>query len=536
MLRQYGLPFSDKWGYSPGSGMTVQFFDNRDIERLHVEGLLEFVDDDRAGRCAILATSKEKNVFSPPWSAETGRRDEGTRRLAAGYGSRFEESSSAKMLAARSAIVAALTPEPRRPRKVLRQYALPFSDKWGYSPGPRMVVQFFDNRDIERLYVEGLLEFVDDEAGGRCAILAPLKKDASLPLLSAEIHRRDEEIRRLTVSYGSTFEELIAAGKAGGGEVYTFDELSKSASSLPTVPPLVFIHVPKAGGTTINHILMKNYRWRLDSYGPDFFPRYFPDEFISLVEPPLQDDTRRPVFFTGHIDIANDVFRYMPVRYVAITMLREPVERAVSLYRFHSTLPTPLGDDLRSGKVRAAGFYREFQKTHPPQYELFAPGSSHEQGRIKKALHNLENKISIFGLQTRFDEFAMLLVHMLGLSDVTYAPLNVTPEAAAQVSAEDRAELRDALADDIAFYEGAARLYQERSAKLEPPLKELVEQFRRTKSQLLSDRKALPHHPWRALLRLMLNLPVKCDAPNRCFGCAAEIPNAMSARPCETCR
>lgn len=65
---------------------------------------------------------------------------------------------------------------------------------------------------------------------------------------------------------------------------------------------------------------MKNYRFRCDAYGPDFFPRYYPDESVSLVQPPGYDDTKRPVFFTGHIDLANELLRYMPVRYLAITM------------------------------------------------------------------------------------------------------------------------------------------------------------------------------------------------------------------------
>jgi hypothetical protein len=87
------------------------------------------------------------------------------------------------MVAVRPAILAALTPEPGRPRKMLRQYGLPFSDKWGYSPGSGMTVQFFDNRDIERLHVEGLLEFVDDDRAGRCAILATSKRRMSSHLL-----------------------------------------------------------------------------------------------------------------------------------------------------------------------------------------------------------------------------------------------------------------------------------------------------------------------------------------------------------------
>ena len=90
--------------------------------------------------------------------------------------------------------------------------------------------------------------------------------------------------------------------------------LPKSRVAAATVPPLVFVNLPKAGGTTLNHILMKNYRFRCDAYGPDFFPRYYPDEFVSLVQPPGYDDTKRPVFFTGHIDLANELLRYMPVR------------------------------------------------------------------------------------------------------------------------------------------------------------------------------------------------------------------------------
>src|SRR5436190_19499844 len=146
-----------------------------------------------------------------------------------------------------------------------------------------------------------------------------------------ELARRDQEIRR-KVSLGATFEELEAAGKVGGGRLYSFEELLFAELSRDTVPPLVFVHIPKTGGSTLNRILTKNYRWRLDSYGPDFFPRYYPDEFVALVRPPLPDDTRRPVFFTGHIDLANEIFRYMPVRYVAVTLLREPVQRIVSHY------------------------------------------------------------------------------------------------------------------------------------------------------------------------------------------------------------
>jgi hypothetical protein len=306
----------------------------------------------------------------------------------------------------RTSILAALASEPGQPKKVLRQYGWPHSDRWGYLAGPHATLMCFENRDVDRLYIDGVLDFVDDGSSKqRCAIL---KEEQSAEIVAAgEIARRDQEIRRLKVSFGATFEELEAAGKTGGGTIYSFDELFSSEFSASTAPPLIFIHVPKAGGTTLNHNLMKNYRWRIDSYGPDFFPRYYPEEFISLVQPPLADDTRRPVFFTGHIQLDNDVFRFMPVRYVAITMLRAPVARVVSNYRFHSTLPTAEGDDIRSGKLSLIEFYHALRATHPQQHEIFAPPRFGRLTTIDEATSALEKKVSLFGFQDRFDEFAV---------------------------------------------------------------------------------------------------------------------------------
>ena len=289
-----------------------------------------------------------------------------------------------------------------------------------------------------------------------------MSSEESLRALLAE---RDLEIRRLKVSHGRTFEELTALGAVGGGTAYRFEELvaiRDGSASPATVPPLVFIHLPKAGGTTLNHILMKNYRFRCDAYGPDFFPRYYPDEFVSLVQPPGYDDTKRPVFFTGHIDLANDLLRYMPVRYLAITMLRDPVERIVSHFRYHSTREnTPLYAEIRAG-LKLPAYFQRFQSALPPQYAVFSP----EKPNASDALSNLESRMSLFGLQARFAEFTALLGSLAGLPDVNYRPLNVTSQSAVDVPPEEIDELRSLLAEDVIFYDGACQLYHRRMAAL----------------------------------------------------------------------
>lgn len=283
--------------------------------------------------------------------------------------------------------------------------------------------------------------------------------------LHALLAARDLEIRRLKVSYGRTFEELAAVGAVGGGAAYRFEELAAIRDgSLPaaTVPPMVFVHLPKAGGTTLNHILMKNYRFRCDAYGPDFFPRYYPDEFIALVQPPNHDDTRRPVFFTGHIDLSNEILHRMPVRYLAMTMLRDPVERIVSHFRYQSAREdTPRHSEIRAG-LNLPDYFRKYHSALPSQYAVFSP----ERPNASDALSNLESRISLFGLQEQFGEFVALLGSLAGLPDVSYRPLNVTPQNAVDVPHKHIDQLRSLLAEDVTFYDGACELYRRRMKAL----------------------------------------------------------------------
>jgi hypothetical protein len=318
--------------------------------------------------------------------------------------------------------------------------------------------------------------------------------------LSDQVATRDREIRLLRVDHGATFEELEAAGKVGAGSPYRFEELlsvreAVSAAAAPGVPPLVFIHVPKTGGTTLNSILAKNYRYRIDSYGANFFPRYFPDEFVALVRPPAADDTRRPAFFTGHIDLANAVFRYMPVRYVAVTLLRHPVRRVMSHYRFHSRhMASPLAAQIRDDRLGVVEYFHRFREMIRLQYEIFAP----QEGSVTDALRNLSDRVSLFGLQERYDEFIVLLSELLGITDIVRAPLNRTVLDAVAVGPEEEGDLAAMLASDIEFYEGAAELYNNRLQRLNLNIGARVDSFGTLRESYAHSARRFwtRRHPW----------------------------------------
>ena len=373
----------------------------------------------------------------------------------------------------KSLIISLLHRRPDQPQKALYQHSFPYSRKWGYLLESDGRILAFDEQDVHRLHHEGVVQFIEDRRGRQCVILTePLlaaghaanavAAEASVAL--AELKARDQENRRLLVGDGPTFAELQRAGKAGGGTPYRFGELLK-LNPAALVPPLVFIHVPRTAGTTLNKILMRNYKYRADSYGSSFFPPYFPSHFLSLVQPSgSADDRIRPAFFTGHIDLANDIFRYMPVRYIAATLLRDPVERIISHYRFNSTQPSIFQNAIRERGIDVVGYLTHFGAAIPLQYQLFAPASdAGEEERSAQALRNLETSVSLFGLQEQFDGFVSMLAALLGLPDVSHKVLNKLPSGAATVTVDQIERLRPLLKHDLAFYEGASKMYRHRT-------------------------------------------------------------------------
>jgi Sulfotransferase family len=296
--------------------------------------------------------------------------------------------------------------------------------------------------------------------------------------LIGELEVRNQQIRRLLVGDGATFSELEVSRKVGDGTPYGFEELLDLPADAPT-PPLIFIHIPRTAGTTVNKILMRNYKYRADSHGANFFPPYFPDQFLSLVQRPHSPDDRiRPAFFTGHIDLTNNIFRYIPVRYVALTVLRDPVDRIVSHYRFNSTQPSIFQDAIRKQGLDLVGYVQHFGAAIAQQYELFAPASiGSADKRATQALRNLEASVSLFGLQERFEEFSSMLAALLGLPDVSHKVLNKLPSGAADVTQEQIEEVRQLLKTDVDFYEGAKKLYSHRQ-------------------KLMAKHSATTPHPW----------------------------------------
>ena len=192
-------------------------------------------------------------------------------------------------------------------------------------------------------------------------------------------------------------------------------------------PRLVFSHVPKTGGTTLETILAKNYRLSdvLHLNAPEF--KRFP-EILQLKKKP-------PRFICGHHPLHSPLYRHLPAAPVFhLTLLREPVSRVVSYYNYlrHKTDHPlhPQACDLNLTDFVKSGASPELNNGQARRFSGFlhqAPPD--DQTLFETARDVLDNCFSLVGTTSCFDETLLLLHHFLGLSDIFYQRRNQSPQS-----------------------------------------------------------------------------------------------------------
>lgn len=190
------------------------------------------------------------------------------------------------------------------------------------------------------------------------------------------------------------------------------------------VPLIAFLHIPKAGGTTLQGVIRRQYRT---------------DEVVEEYASPITEDEREalPIFLNGPCEYLQlPAFRRSRVKVIMghfgfgvhkrvdrpvdyFTMLRNPVDRVISSYyhvrrqvthRFHSQVSqmnldeyvqSKLNVDVDNGQTRRLAFEDSdisrmcANKCGRPEYE--------------KAVEHLESSFAAIGITERFDESLLVL-------------------------------------------------------------------------------------------------------------------------------
>jgi hypothetical protein len=225
---------------------------------------------------------------------------------------------------------------------------------------------------------------------------------------------------------------------------------------------VIFIHIPKAAGRTMHSIVAKQY----------------PREAILAIEGRLGEahlssplrDTRRVRMVIGLVHYG--FHQHLPKTSTYVTLLREPVSRVLSLYRYiASNRNHHLHEQVVSkGLIEfvSGDDVDELENGQTRQIAGITEGSV-DTSSLVRAKHNLESFAAV-GLVERFDESIILLKRRLGWKLPFYARKNVTQTSTtrrASDAAIDIIRARNAL--DIELYEFGRHIF-EREVRREGPL------------------------------------------------------------------
>lgn len=212
---------------------------------------------------------------------------------------------------------------------------------------------------------------------------------------------------------------------------------------------IIFIHILKTAGETLNGIMYNQYK---DDYIIKS-PYWMQEPFINYLEKFDQEEIKKIKILRGHFYYG--VHNYLPQnKYIYMTFLRNPIEQVVSFYYFTRARYPDVYDNISFYEYLADD---KFNLTTSNIQTRFLSGSSTEQGNLETAKKNLENHFSIVGITERFDESLSVIKAKLGWNINFYDNRNVTKERPKldEISDEIISIIKQKNKDDMKLYEFA---------------------------------------------------------------------------------
>lgn len=186
---------------------------------------------------------------------------------------------------------------------------------------------------------------------------------------------------------------------------------------------LIFIHVPKTGGQTLQAVLKRQ------------FPKH---TWAGYEYRNMSEEKKRTIrLIRGHVPYGMHEFVPSDVEYHYLTMLREPVSRFVSNFNYWKqegrfSQSYSLEDYARYGaeeignnnlQTRYIAGLMKPEKPRPGQPRTYDPLPENALEMAKTAL---TRDFSIVGITERFNDSMIVIKHMFSFSRVVYARRNTT--------------------------------------------------------------------------------------------------------------
>ena len=244
---------------------------------------------------------------------------------------------------------------------------------------------------------------------------------------------------------------------------------------------LIFLHIPKAAGSTLHPVLERHYSKR--AYRTITVPEQL-EAFKQLPEA----ERHRIRLLKGHMPFGLHEYLSGHSRY--ITLLRHPAERVVSHYYYVKRRPGHyLHHHLESGmdlaEFASAGLSGEMDNGQVrllSGHDQDIPCGECTRDLLDTAQRNIENHFAVAGLTERFDESLVLMAIELGWNWTPYyLNRNVTKDkpVAKQIDPIVLKAIEQANPLDFELYEWASRRFQIQLARRQPEVDARIAQLNR---------------------------------------------------------
>jgi hypothetical protein len=235
---------------------------------------------------------------------------------------------------------------------------------------------------------------------------------------------------------------------------------------------LIYMHIPKTGGTTLKNIIKKQYHHKEVWFQME-------KDMISKLREKRKNDQLKCV--GGHCWYGLHEHFKQPCQY--FTMLRHPIDRVISEYYYILRRPThKVYPKIRS--MSLTEFIRHFPLKSSNQQTRRISGSVREP-ELELAKQNLKNAFVVTGLLEMFDESIFLMKKSFNWHDISYSKENVTPKrpSITDIPKEVLDELEKRNEMDLELYQFAKKLLMDKLKSLDPVARGELERFKARKQE-----------------------------------------------------
>jgi hypothetical protein len=218
--------------------------------------------------------------------------------------------------------------------------------------------------------------------------------------------------------------------------------MSRGRSAEPGA--LIFVHIPKTAGMTLRSILARQFPPEAVHTIRGQDPEAYGEAIRAFAALP-EEERRRIRLLQGHV--AFGLHRLLPQGAAYVTMLRDPVARAASHYRYVLSNPGHELHELVTSRGMSLADYVQAglrKGLNDGQVRLLSGDGSSEFGQVSRELlerakRNIEERFPVVGLSERFDESLLLMKRRFGWRRVFYVSRNVARGTASQPALDPEA-------------------------------------------------------------------------------------------------